>query len=117
MPEGVFGSDYRHDWCYYYENAAREVDLMNYDKALELYKEAVAANMDMKNPVELTPFIRSAAMTGQWDFAAELTKKGSAQPHITWEYYKNLWDLLFRETPDSADRANAYKSIQEYIRQ
>ncbi len=117
MPEGVFGSDYRHDWCYYYENAAREVDLMNYDKALELYKEAVAANMDMKNPVELTPFIRSAAMTGQWDFAAELTKKGSAQPHITWEYYKNLWDLLFRETPDSADRANAFKSIQEYIRQ
>jgi hypothetical protein len=31
MPAEIFGSDFRHDWCYYYEKAALAVDLGDYE--------------------------------------------------------------------------------------
>lgn len=115
MPEEVFGSDFEHDWCYFYENAAREVDTQNYESALALYDEAVQENFSMKKPVEMTPFIRAAAMTGQWDLAADLTETAGIEPHITWEYFANLWDSLLAVTPESAERSMAFERIREYI--
>ncbi len=117
MPPEVFGTDYRHDWCYYYEQGAAGVDRRDYSAVLDLYEEAAAQGYSMKKPVEMTPFIRAAAATGDWDLAAELTiVGGSLEPHITWEYFSNLWELLYRDTDDSPERAEAFESIQDVIR-
>lgn len=115
MPPEVFGSDYRHDWCYYYEQGAAAVDRGDYETTLELYEEAAKLGYSMKKPVEMTPFIRAAALSGQWDLAAELTGKAGTEPHITWEYFKNLWELLFRDTPESAERVAALEKISTFI--
>ncbi|GEM_PF-913090 len=115
LPASVFGKDYPHDWCYFYENAAREVDLENYSSALSLYQNAVSQEFVMKNPVEMTPFIRAAAMSGDWALAEELTETASIEPHITWEYFAKLWEALLRETEESEERMNAHERVQEWI--
>jgi hypothetical protein len=115
MPPEVFGSDYRHDWCYYYEQGAAAVDRSDYGRAVGLYEEAAELGYSMKKPVEMTPFIRAAALSGEWDKAAQWTIDASYEPHITWEYFKNLWDLLFRDTIESSERTAALEKINNYI--
>jgi hypothetical protein len=63
----------------------------------------------------MTPFIRGAAMSGNWEQAAQWTIDASIEPHITWEYFKNLWELLFRDTVDSPARSAALEKITSVI--
>lgn len=116
MPVGIFGKDYQHDWCYYYENAARQLDTHGYANAIALYRESVKQNLAFKNPVEMTPFIRAAALTGEWELAAEITQKAAAaEPHITWEYFSKVWEVLLLNTKESAKREAAYQKILPVI--
>jgi len=115
MPTEIFGSDFRHDWCYYYEKAALAVDLGDYETVFRLHDEAIANGYNMLKPVEMTPFIRGAAMSGNWEQAAQWTIDASIEPHITWEYFKNLWELLFRDTVDSPARSAALEKITSVI--
>ncbi len=115
MPVGIFGADYRHDWCYYFENGDREFALGNYEKVIDFYQQAQTLNERMKNPVEMTPFIRAAAALGDWQLAAEMTAEASYDPKISWEYFKGVWDKILEDTAESPERTHAVESISEFI--
>lgn len=115
MPTGVFGADYRHDWCYFFENGDREFALGNYKMVIDLYQQAQIQNERMKNPVEMTPFIRAAAALGDWQLAAEMTMEASYDPKISWEYFKGVWDKILADTPESPERTQAVESIRSLI--
>ena len=115
MPVGIFGADYRHDWCYYFENGDREFALGNYEKVIDFYQQAQTLNERMKNPVEMTPFIRAAAALGDWQLAAEMTAEASYDPKISWEYFKGVWDKILEDTAESPERTQAVESISEFI--
>lgn len=115
LPQGIFGKDYRHDWCYYFENADRYFALGQFQEVLALYQQAQDQGQTLKNPVEMTPFIRAAAISGDWKLAAEMTLLASDDPKITWEYFKAVWDQILAETADSPERAAALKLVQPGI--
>lgn len=112
---GMFGSDGPRDWCYAYESAAASVAQGLYEDALAFYAEAEANEWSPRRPVELTPFIRAAALSGDWAKAAALTERASWEPHITHEYFAQLWNELFSQTEDSPARAAAFQSVLPFV--
>lgn len=115
LNSGIFGTNGPRDWCYAYESGAASVAQGKYNEALAYYEEAEANGWQVRRPVELTPFIRAAALTGDWAKAAELTERASWEPHITYEYFAHLWDELFALTADSPARAAALQSVLPFI--
>lgn len=102
----IFGKDYVHDWCYYFQKADLAFDMGNYEEAMRLYDEAATNNIGMGNPVEMRPFIKSAAFSGNWEKALDWTEMAyHADPARTYDYFENLWALLNRDLPDSDEKS------------
>ena len=108
MPPAIFGTDYLHDWCYYFENADLAFDRGNFTEVLALYDEAAAGGISVGNPTEMRPFIKAAAYTGDWEKALEWSETANARfPETTTGYFANLWTLLERDAPDSPEKSAA----------
>ncbi len=114
LPETIFGTDYIHDWCYYFEKADLAADMENYEETLGLYDEASDRGIAFGNPTEMRPFIKAAAFTGNWDRALEWSETANAkQPDKTTAYFAHLWELLDRDTAPSAAKEDAMTRAAE----
>ncbi|MBQ6520927.1 MAG: hypothetical protein IJI14_19655 [Anaerolineaceae bacterium] len=114
MPKDIFGSDYIHDWCYYFEKADLAFDRQDYAEAMRLYDEAAAKGIGMGNATEMRPFIKSAAFAGEWDKALSWSEMAnSAAPDRTGDYFENLWRIIDRDVPDSPEKSEAMAKAHE----
>ena len=115
--QAIFGSDYPHDWCYYFETADRFFDLQKYDEALRLFDEVQEKQIGYGNPTEFRPFIKSAAYAGEWDKALELTQTASRLGYkdVT-AYFENLWRIIDRDLPDTQEKADAVTEAYQYLK-
>ena len=108
MPVSIFGTDYIHDWCYYFEKADLALDLGRYEEVLALYEEAASKGISMGNPTEMRPFIKAAAFSGEWDKALAWSEQAaSEEPKKTGPYFANLWKIIERDVPDSPEKAES----------
>lgn len=104
LPEAVFGTDYTHDWCYYFENADRALDMGNYETVLSLYREAEAKGLTPGNPTEMRPFIKAAAMTGDLEQAHAWTESAAAKdPENVRPYFDGLWEIIERQLTEASN--------------
>ncbi|MBR6090757.1 MAG: hypothetical protein IKP86_12545 [Anaerolineaceae bacterium] len=116
LPTAIFGSDYIHDWCYYFEKADLAFDRQEYAEALRLYDEAAAKGIRIGNATEMRPFIKSAAFAGEWEKALEWTETANnMNPDRTTDYFENLWRILDRDVPDSAEKSEAMIKVREIL--
>lgn len=114
MPEPVFGTDYIHNWCYYFEKADLAFDQKRYDYVLELFDEAENAKIAMGNPTEMRPFIKAAAFSGKWEKALAWSEAANtARPEKTDAYFLNLWKIIDRDTPASEAKSAAVSKAFE----
>ncbi len=108
LPAPVFGADFDHDWCYYFEKADLALDKEDHAEALRLYEEASANGYHAGNALEMRPFIKAAAFSGDWEKALEWSETAnSVRPDQTTAYFRNLWKILDRDVPDSDEKAAA----------
>ena len=108
LPVPVFGSDFDHDWCYYFENADLAFDQGDYGKVLSLYEEAQAHGYHFGNATEMRPFIKAAAFSGDWEQALSWSESANGiRPDRTSPYFGLLWEILDRDAPDSEGKAAA----------
>lgn len=108
MPESIFGKDAPHDWCYYFELADLAFDRGDYEAVLSLYDQAEAKGLKWGNALEMRPFIKAAAMAGDWEKALNWTEEANGvRPDQTRAYFDNLWKILERDVPDSAAKTDA----------
>ena len=113
MPPAIFGTDYVHDWCYYFEKADLAFDRGDYAEALRLYAEAESAGIKVGNPTEMRPFIKAAAFSGDWEQALAWSEKANGMKNArTTDYFANLWQILERDAPDSAGKADALEKAE-----
>lgn len=115
LPASVFGTDYLHDWCYYFEKADLAFDRQDYEETLRLYDEAESKGIGAGNPVEMRPFIKAAAFAGQWEKALEWTELAYFVNPVTHDYFDNLWTLLDRDLPGSAEKSAAIAAVREIL--
>ena len=114
MPADIFGTDYVHDWCYYFEKADLAFDRQDYAEALRLFDEAAASGISMGNATEMRPFIKSAAFSGDWDKALDWSATANnVNPNRTTGYFANLWQILDRDVPDSPEKSDAMTKAHE----
>lgn len=114
MPAEIFGTDYLHDWCYYFENADLAFDRGEYERVLSLYDELSDAGLSMGNPTEMRPFIKAAAFTGDWEKALAWSDEADAKSSgKTAAYFANLWKLIERDAPESEGKAEAVSRAAE----
>ena len=108
LPSPVFGSDFDHDWCYYFEKADLALDKEEYAEALRLYDEAAANGYHPGTALEMRPFIKAAAFSGDWEKALDWSETAnSVRPDQTTAYFRNLWKIIERDTPDSEGKTAA----------
>ncbi len=116
LPEAIFGKDYIHDWCYYFENADLSFDRGDYAEALRLYDEAKSNGLWVGNPTEIRPFVKSAAFAGEWEKAVQWTKENNDRhPDLTTDYFENLWRIIDRDVPDSDEKTQAVSAVIEIL--
>ena len=114
MPADIFGTDYVHDWCYYFEKADLAFDRQEYSEALRLYDEAASNGISMGNATEMRPFIKSAAFSGDWEKALDWSvTANNVRPEQTTGYFANLWRILERDVPDSSEKSDAITKARE----
>ena len=114
MPADIFGTDFVHDWCYYFEKADLAFDRQDYAEALRLYDEAAERGISMGNATEMRPFIKSAAFAGDWQKALDWSANANAlNPDKTSAYFAYLWDILDRDAPDTPGKAEAIAKAAE----
>ncbi len=116
LPEAIFGSDYVHDWCYYFEKGDLAFDRQEYDEALRLFDEAQGKNLWVGNPTEMRPFIKSAAFAGEWEKAVKWTEEANNRhPDLTTDYFENLWNIIDRDVPGSEEKSQAIAAVREML--
>ena len=114
MPADIFGTDYVHDWCYYFEKADLAFDRQDYAEALRLFDEAAANGISIGNATEMRPFIKSAAFSGDWDKALDWSATANnVKPDQTSGYFAKLWHILERDIPDSPEKSDAMTKAYE----
>jgi len=74
-PQFLFGSEPVHTWCYYYEKAAYERQLGNWDAVLNVGAEAFAQGLAPLDAIEWMPFLQAYAQTGNASGLQEIRER------------------------------------------
>jgi hypothetical protein len=75
QPSVVFGREPEHGWCYYFEKIDLAVQRGDWDAALLLSDEALAADVSPIDPVEWLPFLLTYMIDNDFDTVATIARE------------------------------------------
>lgn len=108
VPAEIFGAEPAHTWCYYYQKADLARQVGDWERIVDLWKQAAANGYSPGNGVEYLPFIEGFARTGQWKTAEEMTLQANENARVMPPILCPTWEKIAAETPSSAN-------LQEFI--
>ena len=100
---GIFGPEPEWGWCYYYEKATLAYQLGDWNKVLDLGKEAESLGLSAGDPVEWMPFIQAAAHLFDRKTVFKLAPKVKNNPFLAVQACETLKNL-----PDLSDEAKIF---------
>jgi len=92
-PQGIFGAEPSHDWCYYYQRAALARQQGEWESIHNLYQEALKLGLYPNDSVEWMPFLQAYTVLGDLDKLRTLKKIIIADPYLTLETCQILTDM------------------------
>jgi hypothetical protein len=116
-PEGIFGAEPAHNWCYYFEKAELYGQMGEWQKAAEAADEAlkITKHFTDKNVSELLPFVEAYAHNGEWKKAARYT----LQAYEIWDKTQyplcDVWQRILATTPPNEERQAAVDEVQKSL--
>lgn len=69
----IFGPEPAHTWCYFFQKADLARQMKDWNRVLDLYKQAQRLGFNPEYGAEYIPFIEAFAQTGEWQKAYNLT--------------------------------------------
>ncbi len=78
-PQIPFVPEPRHTWCYYFTKAELARQQGDWQKAVDLYEEAISLGYEPGDPFERLVFIEAQAMTGNMTVAQQLSEAAIAE--------------------------------------
>ena len=78
-PRIPFVPEPRHTWCYYFTKAELARQQGDWQKAVDLYEEAISLGYEPGDPFERLVFIEAQAMTGNMTVAQQLSEAAIAE--------------------------------------
>ena len=112
----IFGREPPHTWCYYYQKADLARQLGQWDKVIQLYKQAAELGFSSGQGGEYLPLLEANARSGEWNQAYQVSKKIVG---LTQELSKNVctkwtgYDLLGKSSLPNFDAALAARLRSE----
>lgn len=93
----AFGKAYPQTWCYYFQKAELVEQFLDWQAVLSLWRQAEQKGFTPRYGVEYAPFIRAAALTGDWTLAQSLTLRAYAPKEQMQGYLCSLWKGIEQE--------------------
>jgi hypothetical protein len=75
MPEGLFGKEPPHTWCYFYEKAELARQSGDWEQVVKLGDDAINHGYSPGDPYEWLPFIEAYALTDNFNKAEKYTRQ------------------------------------------
>jgi hypothetical protein len=116
-PEGIFGPEPPHTWCYYFEKAELFAQGAEWDKVSDMADQALKLTKHFtdKNVSELIPFVLGYAHTGKLEKAVKL----SLDAYQIWDKTQyplcDAWTSIKQTTSADAAQQTAIQEIQDKL--
>ena len=117
LPQGIFGAEPAHAWCYYFEKAELYAQTGEWDKVSDMADQALKLNKRFtdKNVSELIPFVIGYAHTEKWEKAVKL----SLDAYQIWDKTQyplcDAWNSLLQTTRADTAQQAAIREIQDHL--
>jgi hypothetical protein len=115
LPADIFGPEPEHTWCYYYEKADLAAQKGDWTQVIKLYQEAEQQGFSATQNVELVPFIKGFAYTGDWNKAFELTVTAYSEDPNPDAYLCSIWQSIDQKANDSSGKAAAFQTASQKL--
>jgi hypothetical protein len=115
LPVDIFGSEPKHTWCYYYEKADLVGQSGDWSQVVSLYQEAEQHGYTAMQNVELIPFIKGYALTGDWNKARELTTAADVGEIDPAPYLCSVWKTIDQTAPASSQKDQTYQKVNQQL--
>jgi hypothetical protein len=113
LPEGIFGKEPFHSWCYYYQKADLARQAGDWEQVVALAELALANGYKPENPHERLPFIEGFAHTGDWSQALEDTRKAFDKDERYARQLCYLWDRLGQDLEIPTEATGQLAKLRE----
>jgi len=82
-PTVVFGSEPDHGWCYFYQKADLARQRGEWEKVLEIGRQAFGQGFEPMDLIEWMPFLQAFAVSGDMEQLSKLSPVINADPYIS----------------------------------
>jgi len=114
MPEGLFGKEPPHTWCYFYEKAELARQAGDWELVARLGDEAINQGYAPSDPYEWLPFIEAYALSDDLKQAGQLSREAFASDGKPGTGLCQLWKRVQAQgTARSESRSISTKMIKE----
>ena len=114
---GIFGSQPKADWCYYFEKADLARQQGDWQSVVQFSEDGLAltAGPSKKSLWELLPLIEAYPHNGEWSSAIKVTNNTlSAMPGME-RALCQTWDRIEMNTEDTIEKTEALQKIRQMI--
>ncbi len=106
----VFGSQVAKDWCYYFQKAELAGQFSEWDKVVDLYREAGEKGFQPYSPDELAIFMKGLIITGDLETARQV-----AQQVVTDDLYRTFACESWQNAVDQTEMTPASQQQSQAI--
>ena len=114
-PPEIFGPEPTHTWCFYYEKADLASQFQEWEKIIQLGKDANQKGLRAGNSIELMPFIEAYARSNDWESARKLTTQAQVLPDRSSSILCDLWRELSSTTPASVKGEQTVAAVEDQL--
>ncbi len=99
-PTDLFGSEPKHEWCYYFEKAELARQQGDWKTVYQLGKQAIGSGYRPEDPAEYLPFVEGYARAGKLDDAYQLTRATGREAPALRPALCAAWQRTYQAAPD-----------------
>ena len=109
----IFGTEIKHDWCYYFQKAELAYQYQDWKAVIDLWYEAEKYGFSPYNGPELINFIYAAVYDGNLQLGLDLTKKATFLTDDMNDYLCTTWEKIYQEVDDQQNLSQSISEINE----
>jgi hypothetical protein len=114
-PVSIFGSEPKHDWCYFFQMADAAHQVNNLEKIIEMERTVHQRGLEPNNKLEWLPFIDTYAANGYWEEASQITLEKFEVSPITRNTFCAYWESYFEHSDEASKDRETITNVLETL--
>ena len=101
--QSIFGSEPKHEWCYYYEKADLALQQSDFKKIVTLGDEVLKQDLHPNDAIEWMPFLQAFAISGNTQALDKMAKSFKQEPFYSKQVCQMLNKMNSNQYPMSSE--------------